>query len=293
MPTEGFTSKLSISTSTTFSVQYEFLASSLKLTQSPQNAAGLQGTRSHLSERTRYGVKSVSGSISMQPTATELAGLLPWIYGANASGTSYPLSDSLTSRYVALETASGIKWQRFKDVYVARATFSASEGSPLSLSLDLVGSDEELQTAGTFPSVTADADAPFMFFDASGAFTVAATAYSIKSFQLVIDNALDVKFFNSQTATSIMPRDRVITLSTVAELVSANRTALVEGADTSAAAAITFTNGAQSLAFSMAALRATKDTPTINGRSETVINYSGQAMKTGSTLELVTTLDDT
>lgn len=293
MPIEGYTSKLAISATTTFAVQYEFLSSTLKMTTAPLVSVGLRGTRSRFSERTRYGNKLVGGTITMQPTPLEWTTLFPWILGGAASGTDYPLAETVPARYVALETDSSIKWQRFAGCKVARATIEASEGNPLSLSLDIVGTDEELQTAGTFTSLTPDADSPFMFYDSNGAFTVASVAYAIKSFQLVIDNALDVKFFNSRTATSILARDRVITLNCAAELVSANRTALVEGAETSAAAAITFTKGGQSLAFSMAALRGVLDTPTISGRSETMINYSGQATQTGSTKELVTTLDHT
>lgn len=293
MPTEGYTSKLAISATTTFTLQYEFLNSSLKMATSPMISEGLRGTRSRLSERTRYSNKVVGGSILMQPTPTELSTLLPWILGGNASGTSYPLAETVPARYIALETDSGIKWQRFSGCKVARATFSASEGSPLSLSMDIVGIDEELQTAGTFPSLTPDADSPFMFYDTSGQFEYASVAYSIKSFQLTIDNALDVKFYNSRTATSILARDRVISFSAAAELVSANRTALVEGVETSALCDLAFVKGTQSLLFSMSALRGVVDTPTINGRSETMINFSGQATQTGSDKELITTLDHT
>lgn len=293
MPTEGYTSKLAISATTTFAIQYEFLNSSLKMTTAPMISEGLRGTRSRISERTRYGNKAVGGSISMQPTPTELSTLLPWILGGNASGTTYPLAETLPERYVALETDPSIKWQRFSGCKVARATFAASEGNPLSLSLDLLGKDEEMQTAGTFASLTPDNDSPFMFYDSSGGFEYAGDVYAIKSFQLVIDNALEAKFYNSRTATSILPRDRVVSLSLTAELTSSNRTTMVEGAETATMAEIIFTKGTQSLVFTMNALRGIIDTPTISGRSETMINFSGQACRAGTDLELITVLDHT
>ncbi len=292
MANQGYSNRLAISTTSTLTQGFEFLSFGLRATESPMISEGLRGTRSRISERTRYSNRIVSGPITMQPTPTEMARLLEWILGGTKSGNVYPLADTLSARYVGYESDTSLKSHLFNDVYVNSATFEASEGGPVTLSLDLLGKDVTDVAAGSFGTITQVDEPPFMFYDSTGAFEIAGDVLAIKSFQLSINNNLQASFFNSATATIIQPRDRVITFSCVAELTSSNRTSAYESAKTAVANDIVFTNGGYSLTFAMAALRATKQTLVGSGRSENLLEWSGQACKTGSTLELVATLDN-
>lgn len=292
MALESVTSKIAISATTTFTVGYENKGGNLSLSSAPMVSDGMRGTRSRMDGRTRFGLKTVQGSLSLDPTPEELANLLPWILGGNASGTSYPLAETLPSRYVAQEMDSSCKWSRFSDVYVNRAVFSASEGGVVSLGLDLIGVDEALQTAGTFPSVTFGETTPFVFHDSSGAFSIAAETMPIKNFQLTIDNQLAARFFNSRTASSIKPRDRIVTVSCGVEMNNTIYNAL-HTTESAVAVEVTFTAGNYSLQFEMPYVRAAYQTPSIPNRDEILYQFNGQALRSGSTAELATTLDST
>lgn len=290
MALESVTSKIGISATTTFTAGYENKGGNLSLASAPMVSDGMRGTRSRFDGRTRFGLKAVSGSISLDPTPEELAALLPWILGGAASGTSYPLAETLPARYVAQEMDSSCKWSRFSGVYVNRAVFSASEGSVLSLSLDLIGIDEELQTAGTFPSLTFGETTPFVFHDSSGAIEIGAEAMAVKNFQLTIDNALAARFFNSRTATSIKSRDRIVTVSCGVEMNNTNYNALY-GTESYVSFESIFTVGNYSLTFNMPYVRAAYQSPAIPNRDEILYQFAGQALKSGSTAELAVTLD--
>lgn len=292
MALESVTSKIGISATTTFTAGYENKGGNLSLASAPMVSDGMRGTRSRFSGRTRYGLKAVSGSISLDPTPEELAALLPWILGANASGTTYALAETLQSRYVAQEMDSSCKWSRFSDVYVNRAVFSASEGSVLSLTLDLIGVDESLQTAGTFPSLTFSETTPFVFHDSSGAIQIGGDPYAVKNFQLTIDNALAARFFNSRTATSIKPRDRIVTYSMAVEMSNSNYNALYTN-ENSLGVQATFTVGNYSLDFLSEYGRAAYQSPAIPNRDEILYPITIQALQNSTTKELVVTLDST
>lgn len=292
MAFESVTSKLAISATTTFTAGFEHKGSTLQMQRAPIVSDGMRGTRQRFDGRTRYGVKGVSGTIAMEPCPEELAVLLPWILGGNASGTNYPLAATLPSRYIAQELDSSAKWSRFAGCYVNRATFSASEGGVLSLSLDIIGTDEELQTAGTFPAVTFQEKPPFVMHDSSGLSSIAGEGMAIKTFELTIDNALAPRFFNSATATAITTRDRVIGVRAAVEMNNANFNAL-HPVETAMAFEIDFVNGGYTLSFALSKVRQAINTPVIGQRDEILYNFAGQALADGNTLELVTTLDST
>jgi hypothetical protein len=150
----GYVSQLGIGTTSTVDQRLDYLSESLACQEEFPDTGGLRGTRSHAVERVRAGIRRVAGTITLQPTAVELSYLLPWILGANASGTTYALADALQSRYVSVDR--GAKVFLYDAVWVDSATFRATQGSPLSVTLNLVGSDETVNNAGTFPSLTLD-----------------------------------------------------------------------------------------------------------------------------------------
>lgn len=286
----GFATQLGISASNPVDARYDFQNENLACQEEMPDTGGLRGTRSHVVERVRQGIRRVQGSITMQPTPVELAALLPWILGATASGTTFALADALTSRYVTVDRVG--KVFTYDGCFVDSATFRASQGQPLSLTLNLVGSDETVANAATFPSLTIDTTTnAFMFFDC--ALVIAGTTYLAKDFELTINNHIDRdRIFNAQvlsTATKAM--DRTVTMRT--HLPYGDATAAYNTGSSGVAVTSTFTNGTVSLAFSLVKVVFPRRSPTVQGRQEVMLPLDGTCYRSGSTLELVTTLDST
>lgn len=287
--TAGYVGKLGISASNPVDQQFDFISESVMKRGTNIDHLGLRGTRSHSSERVRSSNFSVGGTISMQPCPEELALLLPWILGANASGTTFALAETLPSRYVTIDR--GAKVFTYAGCKVARATFTASEGSPLSLDLEIVGTTETVGNSGTFPSLTPNDTPPFMFHDAVA--SLVSSSRSFKSFRCVVDNGLLVAYNNSQSASFIEAGDRVVSVDMTTPY-SSSETDLYGQAVAGAAATVTFTNGNYSCAFAFAALQVPDNSPTITTKNgEVVLSLSGIARRTTATRELIVTLDST
>jgi hypothetical protein len=288
-PAVGYQGKLGISASNPVDAAFEFTSESLRKTGANIEHDGIAGTRSHRSERIRANNYTVGGQIAMQPCPEELAALLPCILGAVASGTTFALAETIPERYITIDR--GTKVFTYDGCKVARATFSASEGSPLTLELDIVGKTETVANSGTFPAITVTNAPPFMFYD--GVSSIASTAYAFKSFRLTIDNNLMVAYNNSQSASHIVAADRMVSLE-VTTPYSSDETALLDAAVAGLATTFTFTNGGYSCAFALAKWQFPTLTPTINSKTgETVLQLSGAARMLSTTRELIVTLDST
>lgn len=271
----------------TATAEFEFLeGTSLGLSENFIDTNGIRGTRSHGSERVRRGTRRVDGNILMAPTPVELATLLPLIFGGTPSGTSYPLGESLTL-FDLYGVRDGTVYT-YDECAVESATFSATEGGPMQLSMQVVGKDET--AAGSMGSVSVDLTTqPFVLHDA--AVSVASSSREVSAFELTIQNVLEVKFRNSATPTQIKATDRIVTLSLPISLGTDG--ALYGSAVGGVAATITLTNGAVSLAFSMTKVQAPKGPLPLGQRGILDFPWRGVARKDGSTLELTTVLDST
>lgn len=244
-------------------------------------------------ELLRDGEIRVGGPINLVPNAVELSYLLQWILGGTPSGTptvTYPLTqtNNLLEKYVTIDRV--IKVFTYAGVKVSRAVFRATQGGPLELSLELVGKTFSEAAAGSFPAITLDlSNGPFVFRDV--AMTVAGTTVTPKEFTLTIDNMLNAdRFFNSQTLVSIDQEDRKITFET--SLPYGDFHALKAGFTAAGTAVVaTFTNAGAVLAFSLVKVAIPYVDPGTPGRAELMLPVSGDAMASGSTASLVTTLN--
>lgn len=292
MPAQGYEGLLGIDSSNPTTVAYEFLSESIGKTGSIVDTAGLRGTRSHVSERTRAGIYQVGGSITMCPTPEEWAGLLPWILGANASGTTFALAETLQTRYIQkrLMAGGGTKSvATYAGCVISRATIESSEGSPVQLTLDIVGTTETMGT--TFPSITpAIVSGPFMHYE--GVLTLASSSRAFRRATIVIDNGLDVKFNNSQTASSITAADRNISVSVEVPYEDGN-VGLYEQALAGAAGTLVWTYGNYSSSWAFATLQVPAETPRIQGRGDVPLQLNMVSRMLSTTRELVVTHDST
>lgn len=287
--TAGYLGQLGISANDPVDVAYEFTSESLRKTGANIEHEGIAATRSHRSERIRANNYSIGGQISMTPCPEELSTLLPWILGANESTGVFALAETVPDRYVTIDR--GAKVFKYTGCKVNTATFSAAEGTPLTLELDIIGQTETPGNSGTFPSLTITKTAPFMFYDAVS--SIASTAYAFKSFRLTINNNLLVAYNNSQSASYIVAGDRQISLEMTTPY-SSSETALYGQAVAGLATTLTLTNGSYSIAFALAKWQVPDLTPVITTKNgEVVLTMTGMARMSGTTRELITTLDYT
>ncbi len=290
-PVMGYATQLGIDTANPVTLRFDFQSEGLMLDEEMPDTNGLRGTRSRAVERIRQGIRRVHGPLTLEPTAVELSHLLQWILGGTPTGSptvTYPLADGLQSRYVTIDRVS--KVFTYSGVYVNRATIRGTQGQPLQVLLDLLGQDEAVANSGTFPALTLDvANTPFMFYDLS--LSVAGSTYQPRDWEITIDNALDAdRFFNSQTATAIAPRDRHITTRFPLPYGDAN--ALYgTGGPGGVAYVATFTNGGAVLTFTAGKAIFPRKSPTVPGREEILIPVEAVLYKSGSTVELTTTLN--
>lgn len=290
--TFGYQSQLGVSANNPVDQRFDFDSEEVVLDEEFLDTNGLRGTRSRSEERIRQGIRRVHGMIRLQPTATELEALLPWILGGTPTGTgtiTYPLADALTTRFVAIDRGSHVF--TYNGCVVDTCTFHAAQNQPLNVDLEIIGIDETLGASGSFPSLNLDvATAPFIFTDL--ALVVASTTYNTRQFELKIDNDIEKeRFFNSQTLTAGYPKDRHITLSH--PLPYGDDAAAYNLGVAGVAATLTFTFGAQVLEFSLSNCKYPRHSPRVEGHEEIFLPLTATAYATGSpisTRELVTTL---
>jgi len=287
VPAVGFAAKFGIGTADPVTEPLEFLTESLRKTGTVLDTGGIRGTRSHDAARTRNGTYTVAGTITLNPSPLELDDLLPWILGANEVVDVFALTDLLQSRFVQVDRVT----RRFKytGVYVNRATFRASEGGFVELSLDLIGQTEEV-TATAFPALTLVTDPPYVFHDL--AFTIGGVTFQSKEIEIVVDNRVVSRFLNSATATGVFATDREVSV----RFTLPYTTDEVVRYDTGATGAIvnaTFTNGGVSALFAMVNVQFPAEAPVVESKDEILLVLNGIARKSGATNELIVTSDST
>ena len=267
---------------------YEFLTESLRKQLTIVDTAGLRGTRSHPAERTRDGTYAIGGGLQFHATPAMLDLLLPRILGANEATDVFALAETLPEFDVLIDRVA--KRFVYAGCQVNRATFRAAAGGPLELDLDVIGKTEVV-SATAFPSITAPVDPPYVWQDC--VCTVNGSARVVTQWDLTIDNALNARFSNSQTATDIHSTDRIITVNLTVPYTSSEVDLYGINTGGAAAATFVFTNGNYSTTFSIAKLQIPDQSPVVDGRGEILLQLQGVAKQSSTTKELVITHDST
>lgn len=276
----------------------DIMSEDLVLNQESINGNGVRGTRSHTVERVRAGLQRIGGPVRMQPSAADYHALLPWALGANAatiSGTNkrYDLAETLPSRYVTIDRHA--KVFTYATVGVQTFTLRAGQGQMAEVELGLLASTETVANAGTFPAIYPDVTTnAFVLSDL--VLTVGGTTVTPQSFELTVNNDLDPdRFFNSNTLTALVSRDREVMFKT--RLPYGDATALYNtGAGTGVAVAATFTQGSWVMTISMQKVVFPPRSPAVAGREEVMLDLEGRAYRHGTATdstkaELIFTLD--
>lgn len=289
----GYASRISFAAAGTAIGSYteaiEFVSESLAKRQEIVETAGIRGTRSHPSERTRDGTYSVGGDITFACTPALLDLMLPRILGANESTDTFAVADALPEFDVLVDRVA--KRYVYAGCKVARARFYSTAGGILMLTMSLIGKTETA-SATSFPAITAPTDPPYVHHDV--VVTLLSSARKVTDIEVVVDNGVQARFTNSQTATDVTARDRVVTVNATCPYTSDEVDLYGINTGSAAAATAVYTNGGYSLSFSFVKLQIPDNSPTIPGRGdEILLKLSGVARGSGSTKEIVTTSDST
>lgn len=265
---------------------FEFLeGTTLGVQEQFMDTNGIRGTRQHSAARVRRTQRFVSGNINTAPSASELDLFLPWILGANESTDVFALAETVPARYIKTYR-DGTK-HLYNGVKVDRATFSASEGGPLQLSMALMGVDEATDGDATESDTIDDDAGPYVISDCVA--SVGGTEYQFRSIQIDIANALEMKFNNSVTPTAIHATD--LQVQVALSLPYGDASALYGSAVTGVSVVATFTNGARSIAINLAGVAAPKTQLPIGQRAARDLSWVGVARRSGSTAPISITND--
>lgn len=282
----GYNLQFGIGTSSTVDGWVEILSEQLALQETLTDTGGFRGTRQHAQARVRSTQKMSSGPVVCSPIPAELDLILPWLSGGTKSVNTIALGETLTSRYVTIDRHT--KVYTYAGVYVNKATFSCAVGQPLQVTLDLLGGDETVGNAGSFPALTKLYGAPYIMSDC--VVSVGGTGYSFEQFEFTLDNKLEQKFFNSVTPTRTQPTDLEIAFALQFPLGDA---VAVYGA-TNTAVIATFTNGNYSFVITASHVDSPKLSPTVGqGRGEILLPWTGIGRRDASDASVVFTNDST
>ncbi len=282
----GVFDKMWISADDTTYTAFEFLeGTTLGVNETFADPNGIRGTRQHAAGRVRRTQRATSGTIVMAPVATELDIFLPWILGTPESADAFALAETVPARYIKTYR-DGTK-HLYDGLKVNRAVFSAAEGAPLGMSLDVLGFDEVTDGDATETAAIADDAGPYVMSDC--VLTAGGNPYPFRSWQLEVSNALEVKYNNSVTPTAIHATDLMVQVSLA--LPYGDASALYGSALSGVSVSAVFTNGNRSITFALAGVAAPKTPLPIGQRAARDLTWVGTARRTGSTPPVSVTND--
>lgn len=275
----GTMGQLGIDTVSPVAQRFQYISEDLVNNEEKIDAGGIVGSRDYDIARVRGGPQKIAGPIIFQPTAVELAALLPWILCGTTSGTpvvSYFLGNDSAERHVAIDRVG--KVFNFVGVGVDVATLTCNQGEALRLTTNCVAKTESVANAGTFPAIDFDSDTgPFILSDL--VMTVNAVTVTPKNLTLTINNMIDKeRFFNSNTLSDIVMLDRIVTFSTLLPY-GAHEALYGAGGDAGVQVIATFTNGAAELVITLPKVVLPKRGPNTPGRVEIMLPLEGKAYR--------------
>lgn len=252
--------------------EFEFLdGTSLGLQEGLVGGNGMNGSRTPHSERVRRGVRQTGGQLVFQPSPVEIDHLLQWALGGTKSGSSIPLAETVPARWVKLYRDG--EYRMYDGVKVDNLNLQCSEGGLLTLSLGVTGIDEVTSVAPTTPTAMDTTGGPYGIFDCVA--SIAATSYAFRSFQMTLNNALEVRHNNSLTPSSIHATGRQISVGL--SLPYGDASAVYGSSEAGVAVVATFTNGTVSLALTFPKVATPRTPIPFGARNAISMDWTGIA----------------
>lgn len=274
--------------------RFEVVSSTVKKQGSVLDGMGLLGTRTRREDRSRAGQYTVGGQLAFDVSPAMFDYFLPYILGATESTDTFAVADVLPG-FDMLHDAfgTGTSAIKYTDLYVNRMSLRFAAGI-LRMTLDVIG--KSITTGQSFTSAalgaTAATDAPYVFHDTASGITIrsGSGAQEIEEGELVIDNALDVKFRNSATATSIRATDRTVSLMARIPL-TATTLSTYFGDKTAADATIVIDNGTAATTFTLNNFKVPDEGFEVSDKGEVTLLLNGMARgDSSSTFDVQTTV---
>lgn len=265
----------------------EYISSDIRETRELlDDDVGMRGTRSRVLERACQGLIKVGGNIKLNPTPVELSVIWPFCVQSSTGAT---LTDAMQDVTVVHDLITK------KNTYVGRfgkVKLSGAPGKRLELDLTFIGKTnaEAATSLNGVPDITVR---PYMMMDSGSGITIGGTTYQFDQFELEIDNHIEPTYMNGQTATDLEPSDREVSFkirtkynTTEAALQTLAASGPVVGSPVTASLA--FTNGSNSVTFTMGAVVAKPQT--VAAPNKKPLRWDGEfrCYKVGTTLEVVT-----
>lgn len=316
-------------TGTLFTTQHkallkEFVNETIGLEQAVIDASGIRGQMGHIDTRTRHGVRVVAGQIVMQPSVQDLYDLVPiWFGGSSAS----PALQETGPASFGLAISRDAKDFYYNYCKVARVNLTSASGGILTMTLTIIGTDENVPGAGSVDGVPFAADtisgrsltapvaqSPLMHFDTSAGVLFdrsgANFAGNPEGISITIDHGImPDRFRNKKTVSALPAMDRVVSVelgfpySTRNAAAAAANTTLYPaqlagyGSTNAGDFRVQYAHGdiaSKSVTFDFIVTKFNRSAPRVgNSRGEIMLPYTGRAFRTASTQECVLTLDIT
>lgn len=257
----------------------------------------IQGTRSHVSERTRSGPSLVRGKITMPIAPLDLDRILERALGGTKSGDTIAVAETVPAfgllvKYYSGQTIEYTDCKIDRMIIQGNAFEEGQQPEPIQMTLEIVGLTAVVDTS--YPVLTlgvAAGHAPYTFCDVTS--TQVSAARKLKSFTLVVDNHLEPYWRNgSCTPIGLMERDRTVTLQEWVPYISDNEALYAQSA-AGTTGTLVFTNGTMSCTFTFGVLQAPVIGPVIQHKNEVLLPVAYQARSISTTKEVVATNDST
>ena len=281
----------------TNSPRHEFLYETIGSHRLLQNTGAITGTIARFVSGSREHSYLIQGTLAIQPSPAQLSHFLPRIFGGTPIGTSYPLADALPVFDTLIYKENGIF--RSVDLMVAQAvlrgrTSNGGEGVEfMELLINVVGKSEAIDQdtwPDPEPALITTADyLPYTFWETTFAINSVDVEYS--SFSMMVDNNLDVQFFNSRTPQCIRATGREIKLAIESPFTCPNLATALSLNTTADDGEFVMASGNYSTTFTFPSLKNVFQTPSIPGKQTIPLKLELEAYRTSAQAEVIITHD--
>ncbi len=280
---------------------YPFYRESMRYVGSVVHPQVITGDRSEHGERARKGPNVYAGSITFGVSPGEMAFWAPYFMGAVTSGANvFPLAPNALLPFAVIIDKVTAKFE-FSSCYVTKAMVVGKQNGPggppnfLTLNLEIIAL--AYQKNPTPPTTALDALTgelvPLVFEDTASAITIKAAARETKQFAILIDNYVQPRYVNSIEPSILYPIHRKVSLQTRHPYDTG--TSALDAVDlaSSAGGSITASNGSVSVLWTFGLLQLIPASPVVGGKHEIDLTQNFVSRMTGTTRELVMTIDST
>jgi hypothetical protein len=281
------------------SIRHEIIYENVGTNRKLEHTNAITGSLSLLSSGVREKSYLSQGTIAVQPSPRQLTTWLPRIFGGPIFGTSVALSDTLPTFDILVYRENGIF--QYTNCVVAQAMLRGrtSNGGDstefMELLINVIGNAELIDAVSwpdPEPALVTTLDAlPYVFPDTT--FAINSVPVEYESFSMMVDNNLDVRFFNKRFAQCVRSTGRKISIELQSPFTCDNLDAALALNTAADDGQFTMAYGATSTSFIFPALRNTFTTPTIGGRQMIPLKFGLEAYATSSNPEAVIMHDAT